>query len=56
MDIDTLRYMVTLADELHFVRAAERHFVSAGYSGVGFSRRSVRWDAVCSIGRAAVYL
>ncbi|WP_406231093.1 LysR family transcriptional regulator [Nocardia sp. NBC_01009] len=33
MDIESLRYIVTLADDLHFARAAQRHFVSAGHFG-----------------------
>jgi hypothetical protein len=33
VDIESLRYVVSLADELHFGRAARRHYVSAGYFG-----------------------
>ncbi|WP_406232162.1 LysR family transcriptional regulator [Nocardia sp. NBC_01009] len=33
MDIESLRYVVTLADELHFGRAAQQHFVTAGHFG-----------------------
>lgn len=33
MDIESLRYVVTLADELHFGHAAQRHHISAGHFG-----------------------
>ena len=33
VDIESLRYVVTLAEEKHFGRAAARHFVAAGHFG-----------------------
>ncbi|WP_181725669.1 LysR family transcriptional regulator [Nocardia gipuzkoensis] len=33
MDIESLRWAVTLADELHFGRASQLHYVSAGHFG-----------------------
>lgn len=33
MDLESLRYAVTLAQELHFGRAAARHFVAEGHFG-----------------------
>ncbi|WP_280260761.1 LysR family transcriptional regulator [Nocardia abscessus] len=33
MDIESLRWVVTLADELHFGRASQLHYVSAGHFG-----------------------
>jgi DNA-binding transcriptional LysR family regulator len=33
VDVESLRCLVTLADELHFGRAAQLHYVSAGHFG-----------------------
>lgn len=33
MEIESLRCFVTLADELHFGRASQLHYVSAGHFG-----------------------
>ncbi|MGK8505630.1 LysR family transcriptional regulator [Nocardia asiatica] len=33
MEIESLRWVVTLAEELHFGRASQLHYVSAGHFG-----------------------
>ena len=40
MDVESLRYVVTLAEELHFGRSAQRHFLDPGH----FSRRVQRLE------------
>lgn len=40
MDVESLRYVLTLAEELHFGRSARRHYLDAGH----FSRRVQRLE------------
>jgi DNA-binding transcriptional LysR family regulator len=40
VDVESLRYVLTLAEELHFGRSAQRHFLDAG----AFSRRVQRLE------------
>ena len=52
MDIRTLRYVVTLAEELRFGRAASRHFISAQPFGQHVQRLERGWGCGCSSGPA----
>ncbi|WP_239339875.1 LysR family transcriptional regulator [Frankia sp. CiP3] len=52
MEIQALRYVVTLAEELYFGRAAGRHFISAQPFGQRVQRLEREWGCGCSSGPA----